>query len=539
MKKRFLVAGFYWAVALISTFADDFKLQVISDTLVIQSGTGEKVSEIFQGTVGKQVSVGTSQFLVSFGKDVRNHLSAIISPVIDKHSPLNFSTLNKSVKTDGNAIVTIHYSSDLTTAQIDPGFIGRAEVAELGGGTTPSAPVKSEVEPSATIPVAGQKAPTVVDSSSASVTEMASAPLGRSMEEAKEARKDIFTLLKSEGIKGLFDSKNIVSSKERKLRSQSAFAGSISAEGIKSSSEVESIGKMKSVSSEIISRSSQDKPGTVRLVLVQGTVSAGGTPVQEDAVVSKESIIQTGDKSSVVAIIGGIHVLTIHPNSQVTIAQSIKEKTMETIVDLKEGTVFADVSKRDGFSQNFKIKTINGAVSATGSQALVAWRGGKMVAIAFQSPWKGENSSGNQIFIVRPMVVPGENSLKTVSFSSIPAITGAELQNEVKQMIARIGENMTSDPSRNGNFISHPVASFVQGNALNLPNGSVNPGATLEGALRNAIIALTDNLESESKDNGNELLVGNARDPLVFTVFDNFDNGRNGQQPGETTPGGL
>ncbi|MES2309174.1 MAG: FecR family protein [Verrucomicrobiota bacterium] len=511
MKKHCLSIVSFLAITLIAALADDFRIQVDSGNLFVRNLKGDLIAEIPQGTVGKQVSVGSSQFLLT--------------------------TLNKSIKTDGNAVVTIHYASNLETAEVDPGFIGKMQVSELNTPSTPTKVVSAPPAPTPT-PVVKKEVKEAQVTQTTTQT-VSSSPIAEvQTTEKKTANKDIFTLLKTEGVKGLFDSKNI-STKDRQS-TEPTLSGSITADSIKAS-ETTSMGKMKSISPEILARASQDKLGDVRLVSIQGAMSVDGKPVHDEAMANSQSVIHTEENGSAIAIIGGVHLLTIDPKTEVTISQSLHGKTISTLVDLKSGSLFADVNKNEGYSQDFSIKTPNGVASATGSQAFVCFIDGKMIVAAFESPWKGKDGSGKEVFFMRPMVVPGENSFKTVSFSSIPAMSGLELQHEIALISAFLGDHMTRDDSRNSLVVFHPVASFVQGNSPTLPDGRTNPGATVEGTLRNLVASLlTDNLQSEEKDNGGELLVGDKRDPLVFNNFKNFEGGRNGQvTPAQTTPGGI
>ena len=67
MKNKVLAFFGLFIVSVGSLVASDFALQVTSDELSVVANGGEKVVSIPQGTVGKQVNVGGSEFLLSFG----------------------------------------------------------------------------------------------------------------------------------------------------------------------------------------------------------------------------------------------------------------------------------------------------------------------------------------------------------------------------------------------------------------------------------------------------------------------------------------
>lgn len=548
MLKNSLVSFVFLGFILFSP-AENFTLTITEGSLSVLDSQGNKIGEYSQGTVGKPVSVGASQFLLSFGRDVQSNLSAILSPVRNVNSPLDFKTANKAIKTDGNAIVTIKYSPDFKTATIDEGFIGKIQVADIGGSSSQGLKV-ADLIPSVNEPISGASLPSTevkpTQQSTASSSEVvAVAPRTTATTE----NKDAFALLKNKGLFAFLDGNNAqydlkhVPSTRKHMDSQ---RGALTSGSLSDEAKSKPISKNITISPERLLKASQDKPGEVRLVNIQGNVQVSGLPAQEGAIIPANAMVKTGDQSSAAAIIGGLHILTVHPNTEVSIAQTLADKKMQTIVDLKSGNVYADVNKREGMKQDFRVKTPAGTASATGSQALIGFIDGKLVVAAFESPWKGTDNNGKEVFNMRPLIANGADQVVAVSYSSSPQMSGADLEKLVDQVMSKIGGNLTNE-TQIPNFVSHNTASFVQGNATTLPNGATNPGATVEGQLRNFIASLiTDGFKPGEKDDGWDINVkevgfsGNTPiDPIFKEPFDsiNIFNGRNGQvQPGDTTP---
>lgn len=537
MKNKVLTFFGLFIVAVGSLVASDFAIQVTSDELSVVANGGEKVVSVPQGTVGKQVNVGGSEFLLSFGKDVRGNLSAILSPVLNKNTPLTFTTLNKSVKSDGNAIISIRYSSTLSSAEVDGGFIGRVTVADLKGTASESltpAALMSDVKPmpfkekekSAKEDLKGPDVSVITESKSETKTVSST---------TSEQGKGILTVLKEEGIQGIFDPKNTVTSFERSKKSQMVSTNKFD---IKKATPM---GGLKIISPELLASSANDKPGEIRLLDVKGTVLVDGKQAVEGALISQKSLIKTEDQGSAVAVVGGLHLVTIYSQSSISIAQELKEKKMETLVDLKSGTIFADVQHRKGITQDFKVKTDKGIVSATGSKALILNVGGKIVTIAYESTWKGTDSNGKPLFSTTPSNPPADTGIKILSFSSIPAMSGAELEAFISENTPKNGDNIVVDAPGSFKYVSDPVLSYLTGNSPTLPDGSTNPGSTLEGSLRNLILSVTNIVDAEGKDIGdNKVDVGGNDSTFILNLSSNSVGGRNGSvsvlQPGDTTP---
>ena len=542
MKNKLLSVVALILISFVSADAGDFNLKVSQDLLTVVSATGETVVQIPKGTVGKQVKVGASEFLLSFGKDVRNNLSAIISPVLDKNSPLSFSTLDKEVKTDGNAIVSVRYSKALSTAEIDSGFLGRVTVSDIKGYTPESLTPASLVADAKPISNTNSEADLPKISTSSQATPPNSTkPSDSSMVSLPQKEgKGILTVLKEQGIKGLFDSKNMVAGLERSKKSKLVSANTPDPK------KSTPMGAMKVMATEVFAKSANDKPGEIRLLDLKGSVLVDGRPVTDGAMISQKSVITTDSSSAVVAVIGGLHLVTIHEKSSIAITQEFKEKKMMTLVELKSGNIFADVNHRKGMTQDFKIKTEKGTVSATGSKALVAkMPDGTLVTVVFESNWKGTDANGNPVLDSSPSNAPADMGLKFVSFGSVPAMEGAKLQEIVNKMADFIKDSVTQKTPGTFTFVKDPILSFSSGNALTLPDGSTNPGNTVEGKLQKTLLAFTDLvIDTEDKDGGDALTVGGSGDPTQFagSVSLNSTAGANPSitrlQPFDTTPGG-
>lgn len=498
---RFLLGLTAFACIAMLGNTTEFSIQVANDQLSVASADGKKVASFEQGTVGKEVKVGISQFLLSFGRDVKGNLSAILSPVTNVNSPLEFKTIDQSVKTDGKAIVTIRFSSDLNSSTIDEGFIGRVKVASLKTPSVPSPEKKSSPTQVTKVEDLVKSEPKMESVSSAVEVKNDKIKVA-SNEEGKS--KNVIDLLKDKGIMGLFSGEDAAYSfrnKPSERRERAVYSkrnNPLSSDSIAKSDQSKEIKGNEVLPPEIVAKTSQDKPNDVRLFLVKGNVKVNSAIAKEGELIPEGGVVKTGANSTAVAIIGGLHILSVHPNTEFSSKQTLEGKKMKTVVSLKSGNVFADVNHRKGLKQDFQVKTSAGSVSATGSQALIGFIDGKLVIAAFKSPWKGSDVNNGNSFTTFPLTSTGKDRTVAVAYSSVPEMSGADLQDLVNQIMSQIGVNFSS--SVETKFVSNAVASFIQGNASTLPDGTSNPGNSIEGKVRKDLLALFNDFSPEDKD---------------------------------------
>ncbi len=126
---RVLVGAMFFFLGLGTLLAQQFSLSIAENgRLQIFSSRGQKIDDLPQATIGKMVEVPPVVFEVSYGKDISNLLSIIISPSADRPTALNFLVGGRRIQMDAQAVVTLTFNADKTKLRIDPGYIGQVTV---------------------------------------------------------------------------------------------------------------------------------------------------------------------------------------------------------------------------------------------------------------------------------------------------------------------------------------------------------------------------------------------------------------------------
>jgi hypothetical protein len=122
-----LIGAFVFAVETLS--AHQFSLHIADNgRLQIFSARGQKIDDLPQATIGRTIEVPPVVFEVSYGKDISNLLSVIISPNVDRPTALTFMTAGKRIQMDAQAVVTLTFNTEKTKLRVDPGYIGQVTV---------------------------------------------------------------------------------------------------------------------------------------------------------------------------------------------------------------------------------------------------------------------------------------------------------------------------------------------------------------------------------------------------------------------------
>jgi hypothetical protein len=126
---RIFLGALFFFFGIGALTAQQFSLSIADNgRLQIFSNRGQKIDDLPQATIGRTVEVPPVVFEVSYGKDISNLLSIIISPSVDRPTALNFSVGGKRVQMDAQAVVTLTFNADKTKLKVDPGYIGQVTV---------------------------------------------------------------------------------------------------------------------------------------------------------------------------------------------------------------------------------------------------------------------------------------------------------------------------------------------------------------------------------------------------------------------------
>ncbi len=528
MKKYALVL---WALTFctLSLLAETPKFSLTigeNEALQISGPTGEKAAELTPGTVGKSVVIGGLQFNASFGRDVNGKLSAILSPNLDKPAPMSFSVAGKSIETDGNAIVTLIYGSDLKQVTIDPGYIGSVKVdgQKLNSQSVVAPPVVEKSAPEKAPEVKAEPAPAV-----AAAPEVAATPmLPEAQNEAAAEVKEETDKEKAATAKPSPDDQN----------------------------KIDEVVWARDVSNASMESAKADTVGQVRLVEVVGDVyvtdAAKGlkdVKAESGMVISNGAQVVTKEESTVAAIIGGTHTARLVPNTETGFEQKMAGTVRDTEVKLNKGSVFVKVNKRLGETQDFKVRTPVGVAAAKGSASKVSFGKNVMLVIASESRWKVVDIGGKSFTLIPMFAKTAQGSfIKALGLGSVPPSGGVQLLVESKQGLQEAGKvnlltEKFADKKNGGNnlgggtekIVLHQTVSLLAGNSNTMADGSKNPNTGLEGKLRQLsgelIAMFGDYTESKSKDElekPSDIGTGGPRPQTFDTIRETF-------QPQKTT----
>ena len=373
-KKLFWVrSSSFWLALLLCSFIsgvasadDNFALAIgPRGELAIFGSHGEKAGSYSIPTIGQAVSInGGPSFQVSYGKDVNDHVSVILSPDSAHPQELHFSVLNKTVDADKSAVVTLTFSSSLNSVKVDPGYVGVVRVNsenvhhELATHQEVTRPVKTASLPPPAEPTAAVPA---VTSSSESAPSPHATPAPRMNTEV--APRDL-------------PPAGGTSSNSASLQPVS---------GSSSEEVTTSLSKKRLFWAEPVTSPNAKLPHVasdeMKLVAVHGAVSVrrpDGTTERgaNGTLVPTGSHVLTTAGSSAAVLMGGVDSARLLPNSNVVVAQNMEGSVRHTTVDLEGGTVFSRVGRRPGETQRYEVRTPQGVAAARGTEYADTLRNG-------------------------------------------------------------------------------------------------------------------------------------------------------------------
>ncbi len=307
---------------------DHFNLSIGNrDSLVISGAKGEHIAELPIPSISAPVTVGGTTFQVSYGRDANNLLTAILAPNPSQAQDLHFNVANKSVDSDKQAVVTLTFnSSDRVT--VDPGYIGLVQVNSHAvkhrdvAGMNRYAPAPSMPAPtSAPAPTSDAPAPSM-DLSSTPNYETAPSSVAYTPPAPVQKREPLFW-----------------------------------AEPVTPPNGV----------------APQESSSEMKLVEIQGTVTVktenGVTKDGEEGmIIPSGSTVSTPAGSSVAVFMNGVNSARLLPDSEVKITEHLNGSTRNTMIDLKQGTVFSRVGRRPGETQDYEVRTPEGVAAARGTE---------------------------------------------------------------------------------------------------------------------------------------------------------------------------
>lgn len=345
---RELKALFYSQLFFIvlSSFAwgdDRFALAVGShDMLVVFGPKGEKVAEVPAPSISQPVTIGTTTFQVSYGRDANDLLTAILTPSPSQPQDLHFNVLNKTVDTDKQAVVTLTFSQAGNRVSVDPGYIGLVHVdshtikhRELAEEQYAPAPRYSQT--SATTRTTVRMTPRSAEdmAPAASYSPVDPMPTADAVPAPSSDISGVAANLPpTENKRPLFWSEPVTPP-----------GGSPPHVGIN---------EMKLV----------EVQGSVSIKMADGSVRQG----DEGMLLPSGSTVVTSEASSAAVFMGGVNSVRLLPASDAQFVQHLNGSLRKTSIDLHQGTVFSRVGRRPNETQDYEVRTPEGVAAARGTE---------------------------------------------------------------------------------------------------------------------------------------------------------------------------
>jgi hypothetical protein len=322
--------------------------------LLVFGPKGDKVADLPVPTISQSVTVnGATTFQVSYGRDVDDRLSAIISPNAAQPADLHFTILGKDIDADKMAVVTLTFSSTLNSVSVDPGFIGVVQVNSRHirhhdlGDTSPAVASSPSPSPISEMPgPSAMPAPRVSPQMAPREAPRETAPAQASFEPAGPASAPS-------------ESPQIAGAPPG---SPAHLFWSEPVTGPNGIAPVVGLNQMK-------------------LVELQGTATVhtpggGFANATEGMAIPSGSVVTTGDDSSVAVFMGGINSIRLLPDSEVAITHRLQGGVRYTMIDLHRGTAFSRIGRRDGETQHYEVRTPEGTTLAKGTETADAYFNG-------------------------------------------------------------------------------------------------------------------------------------------------------------------
>jgi hypothetical protein len=345
-----LAAGLILLVVLGSAQATevDFRITTQDTSLIIKDAAGSEVSALALSTIGQKVNVPPVTFRVSYGRDASGLLSVIISPHTPSPMALTFEVGGKKVAMDKNSIVTLTFQKDRSVV-VDPGFVGIVKIDEQAF-----------------------RSPALV--SVAAVTSETSEPVKESGPESPQ--EPPVALLLEQPMGDIIPIEKVKANDKKQLEKLAAAGKKIKKE----------IYWAEPVTPPEASQKMQVSPTEMKLAEVQGVVKVQDLEGKEveamsGALLGPGSKLITGPNSSAAVFIGGVHSIRLASDSIAAVTSSPDGTLRVTLVDLTQGLLFSKVGRTSLETQDFKIRTPQGVVTALGTDFGMALRSGRLAVM--------------------------------------------------------------------------------------------------------------------------------------------------------------
>jgi hypothetical protein len=395
--------------------------------LVISGSGGQPIADVSGETVGKNITVGTTNLQVSYGRDATGEFTAVLTSRDQDSVALHFSAGGKSIDAE-KAVVTLTFSPDLKGVLVDPGYVGTVEVdshvlrarsladdlpVPAAMAYAPSDVVAPNLPPSLTTPSAtGPQASTPTAESAASATTQTVTPVAApDATVAQNAPASVTpvaattssTSLASPAAKPETAPSASVSAPHAPALLASQLAPILPPTGnaaanspapayesvqqrLLNSAPVVASGSttlQKLYWSEPITAPDGSAPAVatdeIRLVEVHGTVTiiaqdGAEQTGSEGTLVPSGATVRTAANSSAALFMGGVNSARLMPNCELVVTQTLAGPVRTDVVNLKSGAVFSRIGHRDGETENYSVVTPEGVTGAE-SNDMLAFRG--------------------------------------------------------------------------------------------------------------------------------------------------------------------
>lgn len=351
-----------------STYAEDrFSVAIGSkDQLVIFAPNGEKAAELNPPAIAQTVTAGAASFQVSYGRDINDLWTVIVAPARTNPTALSFSALDNKIDSDKNGVVTLTFSKDLKKVTVDPGYVGVVKV--------------NDTRVTSALAVSNSPAPKVapVTTVAPRKEEVASAPTPTAPAPETASAPKVDTVAPA-------------------TASASTQPEAIPQLDVKHAYWAEPVTPPDPKDLPVVATDA------IKLVEVQGTVTVilpnttQEVPATNGMTIPTGSTIKTGPDGSAAAFLGGVNSARLMPQSEGTVNQSVANNKRDTLIDMKNGVVFANVGRRPGETQDFKVKTPAGVAAAKGTAFVVSAQGNQLFIATLNGQVLATDANGNFI----------------------------------------------------------------------------------------------------------------------------------------------
>jgi hypothetical protein len=361
--------GFWIGISTGARAQDSFALAIgPQDHLNIFGPKGEQVAEIPIPTIAKSLTVGTTTFQISYGRDADDMLTAVLTPSSSQAQDLHFTVMGKNIDADKEAVVTLTFP-DARHVTVDPGYIG---VVTVNSRSIRHHELADDMYAPKPVYHASSTAPVHLTSASSST----SAPTPRLVADVTPRAVPPAAAL---------------------APAMSSPSSSDPTPASPSSSTMTSATPAQAKKlfwAEPVTPRHGTPPSVglneMKLVDVHGPVtvqtSDGNTmPATNGMILPSGAKVSTAADASAAVFMGGVNSARFLPNSSASVAQNFNGSVRKTSISLTKGTVFCRVGKRSGERQDYEVHTPEGVAAARGTSLAVtiAEIGGVQYTVCF------------------------------------------------------------------------------------------------------------------------------------------------------------